>query len=43
MEDEQFPQEDIETIAKNAVVGVLGDCAYNAKKTADAVALVTEP
>ena len=32
MEDDQFPQEDIETIAKNAIVGTLGDCAYNAKK-----------
>ena len=35
MEDDQFPQEDIETIAKNAIVGTLGDCAYNAKKVGD--------
>ena len=35
MEDDAFPQEDIETIAKNAIVGTLGDCAYNAKKVGD--------
>ena len=35
MEDDQFPQEDIETIAKNAIVGTLGDCAYNAKKVGE--------
>lgn len=31
MDEDQFPQEDIETIAKNAIIGCLSDQSYVAK------------
>ena len=42
MDEDQFPQEDIETIGKNAIVGTLMDQPYIAKKTGDWTNVITD-